>query len=96
MRTILLSSVSLLVLTIASPASAQMCGGGQGAGAMCGMMRTQGQATEPTPPAATPGQQPGQTQAGCACCRNMAMMRPQGGGQQGGHSMPGMEMPAQR
>ena len=83
MRILVLGAVAFLTFTI--PASAQMmCGPGQaqsqsstpapgGAMMMCGM----GQAAGDDPMADKPGTPP-QRQGMCACCRSMAMMRPQG------------------
>lgn len=94
MRVLLSTTALALVLAAASPASAQMCGGGQAgttaaAGGMCGGGMT-GQAPAASPSAPAPQQSSGM----CSCCRNMAMMRGgQGGMNMPGHSMPGMEMP---
>ena len=78
---------------IASPAAAQMCGGGQIAtqaqaaplSPMCGMGAAAAPAT---------GQQPSQAQAssGCGCCQRMAMMQAPTGPNQ--DAMPNMQMPA--
>ena len=98
MRAVLSFGILGLVLSFASPASAQMCGAGQGAtagasasGGMCGggSMGQMGQSAADDPMADKPAQ-PRQSSMGCACCKNMAMMRPQGG-----QSMPGMDMPKQ-
>ena len=105
MRALLSIGVIALAAALASPASAQMCGGGatqaqaggsSGAG-MCGMM---GAAAAPAA-----GQQAQAPMAGgCGCCARMAMMPNmpmQGapGGQdttgQGQDAMPGMRMPMQ-
>ena len=88
--------LALFGAAIATPASAQMCGGGQQAqtsgntmssGMMCGAT----QAAD-DPMADKPVQKP-QANGMCACCGKMAMMR---GGMGGGgmqHNMPGMDMP---
>jgi hypothetical protein len=54
------------------------------------MQQAQAQTSTPAP-SATPGQSTPQQAGGCACCKNMAMMRGGQGG--GGMNMPGMEMP---
>lgn len=93
MRALLSLGIVTLVLVLAGPASAQMCGSGQGAsasgGGMCG--GSMGQSAVDDPMADKPAQ-PKQSGMMCGCCRNMAMMR----GPQGGQSMPGMEMPKQQ
>ena len=91
MRILLSTTALALVLGLASPAIAQMCGAGQtgasAGGGMCGGNMMTGQAPVATPDASKP-----QSSGMCGCCRNMAMMRGgQGGG--GGMNMPGMEMP---
>ena len=82
-------SFGALILTLfVSSASAQMCGGGS-AGGMCGgTSATQAQAPQSTgqAPAATPEKSTPQAAGGCACCKNMAMMKPPAGP---------MEMPKQ-
>jgi hypothetical protein len=101
MRTVLsLGVVALFGAVLLTPASAQMCGGGQqaqastpGQGGMCGM----GQAAD-DPMADKPAQAPKTSGMMCPCCKNMAMMR--GGGMGGGmggmqRHMPGMDMPKQ-
>ena len=99
MRILLSTTALALVLGLASPAHAQMCGSGKtgatsagatATGGMCGSQSMTGQA-----PAATPETSTSKSSGMCPCCRNMAMM---GGGQGGGmtmpgHSMPGIEMP---
>jgi hypothetical protein len=94
MRTLVSLGILGLVLTLASPASAQMCGGsGQSAGtsAAGGMCGSMGQSAAGDPVAEKPAQ-PQQSGMMCPCCKNMTMM---GGGRQGSPSMPGMEMPKQ-
>jgi hypothetical protein len=89
MRLLLSTTAIGLVLALATPSVAQMCGGGSGGAAMCGMS-TQAQAqSAPPAPNASPDQTAPQQAGGCACCRNMAMMR----GGHGGMHMPGMEKP---
>jgi hypothetical protein len=110
MRGLVFLIIMGLAAAVGSPASAQMCGGGQnatqtqatGSSGMCGM----GAATAPAA-----GQQQIQAQAtsGCSCCQRMAMMQPPAGGQgamsggmMGGQgtspapqdTMPNMQMPA--
>lgn len=91
-------SVGLLALfgaALVTPASAQMCGGGQqaqtsGNTVTSGMMCGGSQATD-GPMADKPAQAP---KAGgmCPCCKNMALMKGgMGGGMQ--HNTPGMDMP---
>ena len=88
MRTFLSVGAVAIALGFVTPASAQMCGG---AGGMCGGSMTPAQAQSSTPaPMTTPGQSTPQQAGGCACCKNMAMMR-----SQGGQGMPGMDMPKQ-
>lgn len=96
MRTTVLSVgvLALFGVALASPASAQMCGGGQaqvsGNTMSSGMMCGASQAAD-DPMADKPAQAP--TAGGmCPCCKNMAMMK---GGMMGGQKMPGMEMPKQ-
>ena len=98
MRTTALSVgvLALFGVALTSPASAQMCGGGQqaqvsGNTMSSGMMCGASQAAD-DPMADKPAQAP--TASGmCPCCRNMAMMK---GGMTGGHKdMPGMDMPKQ-
>jgi hypothetical protein len=95
-------SVGILALfsaVLVTPASAQMCGGGQqiqasgnimssSAGMMCG-----GTQAADDPMADKPADKPKASGMMCPCCRNMAMMRGGTGGMQ--HNMPGMEMPKQ-
>lgn len=89
MRALLSLGFFGLVLILAGPASAQMCGAGQGASAMGGMCGgSTGQRAADAPMTDKPAQP--QSSMGCSCCKNMAMMRPQGG-----QSMPGMDMPKQ-
>ena len=88
MRALLTTTALGLVMSFSYPAAAQMCGGG-GAGGMCGgMSQTQAQAPQSTgqAPAATPEKPAPQMSGGCACCKNMAMMKPPAGP---------MEMPKQ-
>jgi hypothetical protein len=87
------SSISLAALAVAlawaAPSGAQMmCSPAQtgsttsaqsSGGMMCGMMRP----TQAQVPATGQQSQPQQRQGMCACCQQMAMMRPQ-------QSMPGM------
>ena len=95
MRILLSTTALALVLALASPVSAQMCGGSGQAGAtvsgagMCGGMGGMtGQA-----PSATPDQSKPQQTGMCGCCRNMAMMMGPRSGQGGSMQMPGMNMP---
>jgi hypothetical protein len=84
MRALFITMAVGLILTLSQSASAQMC-------SMCAAPQTQAQSqAQGQAPAATPSQPGAQQAGGCACCRNMAMMR---GGQGGGMNMPGMEMP---
>ena len=89
MRSLLPFSAIVLAFGLASPATAQMCGG---AGGMCSPSQAQMQSSPMTgqAPATTPDQSKPQMAGGCECCKHMAMMRPQGGS-----SMPGMDMPKQ-
>jgi len=95
MRTLLTSGALALFALAVTPASAQMCGGGQaqadGASSMCGGMMN----AQATAPAQGEGQGAAKA-SGCACCRNMAMMQPpnSGEGAMPGMDMPGMDMPA--
>src|SRR5918993_5193177 len=83
MRGLLSVSVIALVAALATPVSAQMCGGEQmtaqaqgqmGGTGMCGGM---GAATAPAA-----GQQAQAQQSGmCGCCQRMAMMQAPAGGQ---------------
>lgn len=110
MRGLLFVTAMGVAAATVTPASAQMCGGGQnatqaqaaGSSGMCGM----GAATAPAT-----GQQQSQAQpsSGCSCCSRMAMMQAptggqgmMGGGMMGGQgtspapqdTMPNMQMPA--
>lgn len=99
MRTTALSVgiVALFGAALITPASAQMCGGGQqtqasGTTMTSGMMCGASQAAD-DPMADKPAEKPAAGGMMCPCCRNMAMMK---GGMMGGHKdMPGMDMPKQ-
>ena len=75
----------------AQPSAAPQAGGMMG---MCGGMMGQRQAI-PTAEEMLEGKpaKPQQQAGMCACCRNMAMMGGQQGGQGGSMNMPGMEQP---
>ncbi len=94
MRALLSISAVALMAALSSPASAQMCGGGQtaasGSSGMCGGGMN----------AAAPamGEQTQAKSPGCGCCQNMAMMQmPMGGQGAAGAQEPApmMDMPSQ-
>ena len=86
---------ALFGAALVTPASAQMCGGGQqaqtsGNTVTSSMMCGASQAAD-DPMADKPAQAP-KASGMCPCCKNMAMMKGgMGGGMQ--HNMPGMDMP---
>jgi hypothetical protein len=78
-----------LVLSLASPAAAQMCGASvPGTTASGGMSCMGGQAKQPEDPFA---EKPAAARTGmmCGCCRNMAMMGSSGDGGGAQHGDPG-------
>jgi len=88
------SILALFCAVLATPASAQMCGGKQAqtsantmsSGMMCGAA----QAAD-DPMADKPAQAP-KASGMCPCCKNMAMMKGGTGGSMH-HDMPGMDTP---